>query len=188
VIITDTFPLFRECIPEELKRGRCWVCCNRRKAPYVALVGKKESAKSTDPDTWRSYSEALEAFATGRYAGIGRVIGAEEGLVGVDLDGVRGLDTGHIADRARSLLDRLDSYSEVSPSGKGVKVWVYADLPKSHVKSGLEVYTRGRYFTVTGQMLLQYPATIGTHTTRGVRGAISTVPYVACAVRMTLRR
>jgi len=160
VIITNPFPFFPECIPEELKRDPRWVCCNRRKVPYVALVGEKETASSADPVTWRSYSEALEAFYAGRYAGIGRVIVTGEGFIGIDLDGVRNPDTGRIDDDARRLLSRLDSYCEVSPSGRGVKVWVRGGLPISYVKPGLEVYTRGRYFTVTGQMLPQYPATI----------------------------
>jgi hypothetical protein len=40
-------------------------------------------------------------------------------------------------------------------------VWVYArNVSKSWVKPGLEVYCKGRYFTLTGQMLPQYPASI----------------------------
>jgi hypothetical protein len=117
-------------------------------------------AKSTDPATWRSYPEALAAHETGRYAGLGRVIVWGEGIVGVDLDHCRSPETGNLTPRAREILEHLDSYSEVSPSGTGVKVWVRVTLERSYVKPGIEVYSRGRYFTVTGSILSQYSAKV----------------------------
>jgi len=117
-------------------------------------------AKSTDPSTWRSYDEALKALETGHYAGVGRVIEAGGDYVGVDLDGCRNPSTGEITPWAWKILERLDSYSEVSPSLKGVKVWVKASLDRSYAKPGLEVYCRARYFVTTGQILPQYSATI----------------------------
>jgi hypothetical protein len=113
-------------------------------------------ASSTNPETWRGYETALACYEAGRFPGIGRVIERGGGLVGIDIDGCRCPHTGRIDDRGRRLLDSLDSYSEVSPSGTGVKVWVRADLGRSYVKEGLEVYSGGRYFTVTGQILSQY--------------------------------
>jgi len=78
----------------------------------------------------------------------------------VDVDACRCPDTGTLTSRAREILECLNSYSEVSPSGKGVKVWVRAALERSYVKPGFEVYSRGRYFTVTGQLLSQYSAQV----------------------------
>ena len=151
------FPFFPDALPRELLSGRVWVCCDREKVPLVPKVrGKIECATSTNPDTWRTFDEALAAYNAGRYCGIGRVFERGSGLVGVDIDGCRSPRTGVIDERGRAILDALDSYSEVSPSGTGVKVWVYADLPGSKVKPGLEVYNGGRYFTATGQILPQY--------------------------------
>jgi hypothetical protein len=150
------FPHYPEQVPDSLKSGRCWVGCDADKVPYIA--GTDRRAKSTDPDTWRTYDEALEAYSEGLHVGIGRVFSADDPFVGIDLDGVRNADG--IEPEALRILRFLDSYSEVSPSGNGIKVWVRADLERSYVKPGLEVYRSGRYFTVTGQILSQGSARV----------------------------
>ena len=151
------FPHYPEPVPALLKLGQVWVCCDENKVPMIADAARPpRRAKSTDSETWRSYGAALSAYEAGKFVGIGRVIRASESLVGVDLDHCRDPETGAITPRARWILDALDSYSEVSPSGTGVKVWVIADLKRSRIKPGVEIYGRGRYFTVTGQILTQY--------------------------------
>ena len=154
------FPHYPDGVPDELKSGKVWVCCDENKIPMIPLVRERRRAKSSDPNTWRSYDAALAALKTGRYAGVGRVFRKGDGLAGVDIDHCRNPKTGSITSHAREILDVLDSYSEVSPSGCGVKVWIWADLTRAYVKPGLEAYYRGRYFTVTGQILAQYPATV----------------------------
>jgi len=154
------FPHHPEHVPKELKAGRFWVCCDTEKVPMVPWDPRR--ASSTDPDTWRHYDEAVAAFHAHpeRYAGVGRVITDGDAYVGIDLDNVRDPVSRELSPGARSILESLDSYSEVSPSGTGVKVWVKANLNRSHVKPGIEIYRRGRYFTVTGQFLPQFPLTI----------------------------
>jgi putative DNA primase/helicase len=184
------FDHYPENVPDELKSGEVWVCCDEEKVPLVAArSGAVYAASSTDPKTWRTYEEAYGTYCENEwsFAGIGRVIRAEEDLVGVDLDkclsrvdtstGVStppttpkvGLPTGvspslsvlstvstsfSITSWAANILERLDSYAEVSPSLTGVKVWVKApSITRAHVKPGLEIYPRGRYFTVTGLSL-----------------------------------
>jgi len=158
----EQFPFYPECVPRELKEGRFWVCCDAKKVPMVP--GSMFGASSTNPATWRTYQEAVAAVHSdrwpGRYAGVGRVITNDDPYVGVDLDGVRDPATGVITDEARDILEELNSYSEVSPSGEGVKVWVEARLDRSYVNPGIEIYQRGRYFVVTGQILPQYPLPI----------------------------
>jgi hypothetical protein len=146
-----------ENVPEELKTGASWVCCDEEKVPLVATAsGAVYAASSTDPDTWRSHEEAYIAWRDNEwsFAGVGRVILAEEDIVGVDLDKCLDLETGEITPWATQVIERLDSYAEVSPSLTGVKIWVKAPtITRAHVKPGLEVYPRGRYFTVTGLAL-----------------------------------
>jgi hypothetical protein len=141
-------------VPDELKTDETWVCCDENKVPLIAtLSGAVYAASSTDPATWRSHEEAYEAWLENEwsYAGVGRVIRAEEGLVGVDFDKCLDPETPELTPWAAQAIDRLDSYAEVSPSGTGVKVWTYApSITRAHVKPGLEIYPRGRYFTVTG--------------------------------------
>jgi hypothetical protein len=151
------FSHFPEHIPAELKAGETWLCCDESKVPLIALPsGACYAASSTDPRTWRSYETALAAWQDKEwsFAGVGRVIRAEEAYVGVDLDKCINVETGKLSPWAATILERLDSYSELSPSGIGVKIWVKApDVTRAHVKPGLEIYPRGRYFTVTGLTL-----------------------------------
>jgi hypothetical protein len=160
MVLPKRFPFHPEHVPKELKVGRFWVCCDAAKAPLVAWETYR--ASSTNADTWCHYDEAVAALRAHpeRYAGVGRVITREDDYVGVDLDDVRDPKTREIAPSAMAILESLDSYSEVSPSGTGVKVWIRARLDRSYVKSGFEVYQRGRYFTTTGQFLPQFSLTI----------------------------
>ena len=132
---------------------------------------------STAPNTWATHEQALRALDRGFWTGIGYVFAPDDPFCGVDLDHCRDPDTGEIDPWARSILDSLDSYTEVSPSGTGVKVWVRATKPgaewckrgKSKLPTNweglaadaeLEMYDRARYFAVTGLRLVEYPATI----------------------------
>jgi hypothetical protein len=146
-----------ENVPEELNADETWVCCDELKAPLVAtLSGAVYAASSTDKTTWRSYDEAYKAWLDNEwsFAGVGRVIRAEEDLVGVDLDKCLDPETGDLTPWATATIDRLGSYAEISPSGTGVKIWIKAPtITRAHVKPGLEIYPRGRYFTVTGLAL-----------------------------------
>lgn len=118
-----------------------------------------EHAAVNDPETWGSFWTALADVQDGEADGVGVVLG--NGIVGVDLDDCRNPDTGELADWARKIVDRLDSYTEVSPSGTGLHVLARGRLPDGRRRKGhLEMYSDGRYFTVTGDHLEGTPAEI----------------------------
>ena len=152
-ISTSRFPHHPENIPHELKAGERWVTCDEFKIPLIAIEnGAVFAASSTNAETWRSYDTALRAYNENEHiAGVGRVIEEKEEYVGVDLDDVVNPGTGEISSWAQSIIERLDSYAEISPSLTGVKIWIKAPtITRAYKKPGLEVYPRGRYFTVTG--------------------------------------
>jgi hypothetical protein len=161
MVLPTRFAWYPEFVPEELKCGRVWVCCDREKVPLIAGP-RYRRASSTDPGTWRTYGQAVGALEATlqRFAGVGRVIQHHDPYVGVDLDDVRDPASRDITPWARNVLEGLNSYTEVSPSGRGVKVWIRGGLGRSYVKPDLEIYVGGRYFTTTGQVLVQYPETI----------------------------
>ena len=129
------------------------------KVPYTPRTGQRTD--STAPDTWGGYEEAVSACKDHSYAGIGFVFTPEDVLCGVDLDKCLDPETGEIEGWARAVIEELDSYTEISPSGKGVHVLVRAALPEGRNRKGrFEVYDRGRYFTVTGKHLAGSPQTI----------------------------
>jgi primase-polymerase (primpol)-like protein len=55
----------------------------------------------------------------------------------------------------------LDSYTEVSPTGTGLKVFVRGVLPRGGNRDDdIEMYDHDRYFTVTGHHLAGTPVTV----------------------------
>ena len=79
-------------------------------------------ASSTDPATWGTLAECVAACDAHGGDGIGFVFNGD-GIAGVDLDGCRNPDTGEIAPWAQRIIDDFASYTEVSPSGTGVKIY-----------------------------------------------------------------
>lgn len=155
-----------DAIPAMLRARRQWVCWRYEirpaeskptKVPINARTG--ENASSTDPATWSTVAEAVTASP--RYDGIGYVFAPDEGMVGVDLDACCDPETGEIAKWALDVLDDTGSYTERSPSGLGLHVLLLGTLPPGGRKRGpLEMYDRGRYFTMTGDRLDLYPPEI----------------------------
>jgi len=134
------------------------------KSPINPHTG--EFASSTDASTWGTFDEAIAACSQDcGLAGVGFVFTADDPYCGVDLDDCRDPESGQLKDWAREIVEQLASYSEVSPSGNGVKVFVQAVKPgrrcrKAFHDGEFEIYDRGRFFTVTGQRLEQSPAEI----------------------------
>jgi putative DNA primase/helicase len=82
---------------------------------------------------------------------------------GIDLDACRNPETGEITKLARQIIDRMASYSEISPSGTGVKIFVkgvVSGLRRKNPKMKTEVYDRRRFFACTGHHLPGTPKTI----------------------------
>ena len=149
----DRFPHYPENVPAELKVGDVWVTCDEYKVPLIAIEnGACFAASSTNPETWRSYETALATWQVNEHiTGVGRVICDDEDYVGVDLDDCVDPSSGEISPWAVTIIDRLDSYYEISPSRTGVKIWVRAPgISTAYKKPGLEVYPARRYFTITG--------------------------------------
>lgn len=153
-------------IPLELQKCNQWVLWkykNKDTNPTkIPVQPSGDFASTTDPTTWRSFEECLEV--ENEFEGLGFVFVANGNLVGIDLDGCRDPQTGAIADWAREVVLKCDTYTEVSPSQTGVKMFGYrtspwagrnkiaVDAPKTTSKTpGIEVYDRGRYFAVTGR-------------------------------------
>lgn len=159
-------------VPQSMRDAAQWVLWRLEsrggrptKVP-VQIDGKP--ASSNDRATWSAFDKIAAAFDPQKHEGIGFVFSADDTFCGVDLDHCRDPDSGDIDDWAREVIEKLDSYSEVSPSQTGVKVFVRGDSPYGTGKNirlpypakdggddptGIEVYDHGRYFAVTGLRL-----------------------------------
>ena len=156
-------------LPDELKALQQWVVWRAElrpgkpkptKVPYQPRTGYR--ARTDVPATWGTYPQALALFRQSGWQGLGFVFTASDPFCGVDLDDCRDPETGEIAPWAWQIVEALQSYTEISPSGRGLHVLVRATLP-DHVgrkRGAVEIYDAGRYFAVTGQRLAELPATI----------------------------
>lgn len=133
-------------IPEELKQLPQWVC-HRNKVPFNPLTGAP--AKAGQPITWARFEDAVKSSVS--YDGIGFEFN-NNGIVGIDLDKVIAED-GTISVEAAEIVGMLDSYTEYSPSGKGLHIFVKGDIPVDGRKKGfIKMYKAKRYFTITGNV------------------------------------
>jgi len=163
----DTINLRIDSIPKVLQKKNRWILwryelrTTSKGAQKWAKVPKNirgGPASSTDPATWSSFDDAVDAYIDSgdRFEGVGFVLDASDGVVGVDLDDHRDPATGDLDHLATSAVESMHGYWEVSPSGTGVKGLVFApssvDSQADH-KSGVEIYTSGRYFAITGHAL-----------------------------------
>ena len=144
---------------EELRGYDQWVCWRGEeraggKTSKVPCRPDGGSASSTDERTWSSFDEALQAASeNASLEGIGFVLAAADPYVGVDLDDCID-EEGEVADWAGATLELLDSYTEISPSGQGLRIFVRGELPNGGRRSGrTEIYSEKRFLTVTGRHL-----------------------------------
>jgi len=156
-----------QCL-RELRQWVCWRVENRdgRETKVPVIAGTTQRASSTEPADWRTFDEAMAAFeADASLAGIGFVFSPDGPYCGVDIDDCRNAETGEIAPWAQNIIDNLASYTEISPSGTGVKIFLLASKPgrkcrKAYQTGEIEMYDRDRFFTVTGMHLEGTPASI----------------------------
>lgn len=150
------------------------------KVPYSPGSGKAHADK---PATWASRAAAAAKAANlPRPLGTGGVgielgdLGDGRVLAGVDLDTCRD-NAGAFAPWALEVVDRFASYTEVSPSGTGAKVFFLLDpaglpefaplltplgaalfkMPGNDHPPAIELYSGRRYFAVTDEHLAGTP-------------------------------
>lgn len=144
-------------IPESLKQLNQWVCFklepNKKKGKADKIPKDPKTgynAKSNNPATWSDYQTAVKAVSKYGFDGIG--IQFANGIFGVDLDNV--IEGGKLTAEAQDIIKTLDSYTEYSPSGTGIHILCKGSIPaKDRRKGNVEMYSEGRFFTVTGKVV-----------------------------------
>lgn len=157
-----SLPVRFDTIPAELQAHARWVLWKyvKRAKPKGGYVWAKmpvqaggAPASTTDAATWAAFDDVADEYVLGGYDGIGYVLGSD--VQGIDLDDCRDPDTGELSKLAQQVLERVEGYAEVSPSGTGIKLFSRTNLDGSRTKkeAGVELYRDGRYFAVTGHQL-----------------------------------
>ena len=169
-------PVLAEIIPSELRNLNQWVVWKYvlrdgkwTKPPFSAHDGR--SASSIDPTTWAPFQVTLTVYERerGRWDGVGMIHLPNDLLTVVDLDHVRDPVSGVIAAWAMAIVIILNSYTEISPSGTGLRIVCGGAKPgRLCVIGHFEMYdgvtaegkAGGRYLTFTGHHLEDTPLTI----------------------------
>lgn len=153
---------------EELSRRDQWVAWRSQsvpgkdkptKIPINPRTGRKASV--ADARTWGSREDAEERARSDNLAGVGFVFTADDDVTGVDLDDCIGAD-GAIEGWAADILTLGETYAETSPSGRGIHLFARGKIGAA-IKSnaaGVEIYDRGRYFTMTFQHISATPTEV----------------------------
>jgi putative DNA primase/helicase len=157
-----SLPVKLENIPLELKRIARWVLWDymevgeegAKRWSKVPLQISGKTASTNNPSTWTDFMTAEEAYKTGKYSGIGFVFTQDDDLCGIDLDDCID-ESNNLSDFANNILQNVAGYAETSPSGTGLKIFTRSDLTTAFVdhEKGFEAYGRGRFFTITGNVL-----------------------------------
>ena len=166
-----------ERMPSELKRLKNWVLWgavwNGSKWTKRPIQVSGFGASTTNPNHWSSFNDVKQAYKHADQrgyielrekgkpiqqipvGGVGFVFDGqpdEDGLVfaGIDFDKV--ISGGEIASLAQERIKRIGSYTERSVSGNGLHVIAKAQpLQGGIAHNGVEIYTSGRFFTMTGR-------------------------------------
>jgi hypothetical protein len=141
----------------ELMPYKQWVVRRADKVPLNPRTGL--AADPTNPDDWGTFEEAQSCCTPENGIGLGFVLTENDPFAVIDLDDPTDpkfqLTPEEIA-KAHLLHEHIfkafDTYSERSPSGRGLHIWCKGSVPsgKNNRKSCVEVYSTGRYMTVTG--------------------------------------
>ena len=134
---------------KELAERKQWVLSGANKEP-LTIRGKP--ASTTDSSTWSTFGDCTQAYVNGIGAGLGFVFTDDDPYTGIDLDKCID-DDGRPTEEAAAIVIGMNSYTEKSPSGRGLHIITRAKLPAGGRKNGrVEMYSNGRYFRMTGAL------------------------------------
>lgn len=150
----------KKTLAEQFGKQQRWVVWK-----YETVKGKKtkipyhpdgKKASSTDKKTWVDYQAAADAANEPKlkFDGVGLVFTPTMTLIGIDIDHciTAGKITHPLKKQIQKLIDEADTYCELSPSQEGMHLFLQLEAPyklKANKKAPYELYTKGRYFTVT---------------------------------------
>lgn len=148
--------------PSELMNFPHWVCWRSElneagkptKRPYNPHTGKL--ASPTNPADWSDYQTATKVAANGNnYSGIGFVLTENDPYCMIDLDDPEGNQ--ELMNRQIAISNAFNTYQEVSPSGKGLRIICKAKIATGRHPYGIGIFSNMRYMTLTGNTYKNLP-------------------------------
>ena len=151
------------CNMQRYKEQPRWVMWKyqmvNKKLTKVPFTTKNKHADSTDPNTWSTYDEVRKTFDAKSkvFSGIGIIFTPDQQLLGIDLDHVLDKSSGTLLKEftaLNQLLVEADTYTEISPSGEGLHLYLEIKEPLpliAHKSAPYEIYTDKRFFTFSNK-------------------------------------
>ncbi len=154
------------------------------KVPYY-INGRRRTGEQGSPDDRAAlvdFESAANTRKAGNYDGLGFAFLPGDGLIGIDLDGMIDAETGEISERGQAIIEACASYTELSPSGRGVHIIVAGETEtfKSNAV-GVEVFCGRQFFTFTGRHYSGTPAEVMTISPEALRRLRATVEQARAA-------
>lgn len=136
-----------------------WVNWKREANTKVPYFSKDKKSDSTNSSLWKTFEEAeLDANkGSNNFSGLGIVFTPDKKLLGIDLDHclVENEIKHEKEEIIKKFIDKADTYTELSPSKSGLHLFLEITKPlvlTKNKKEPFEIYTSGRFFTVTLNM------------------------------------
>lgn len=152
-----------ENIPFELKGYPQWVNWKYEDYKRSKVLYSPHSfmhASVSDPMTWGTYNKVIEVLP--HFDGIGFVFTAGDPYCVIDLDQPKDklgayYEDERINEIQLDIFRKLNSYSERSPSGRGLHIICKAAVPSGRKTKEVEIYSSRRFITMTGDTVLNEP-------------------------------
>ena len=157
-----------DSVPAELAQRQQWLLWKFEakegqkkpgKIPYYVAGGRRTGGQGEDRDRMRlaTLPVVRKAYEKGGWHGVGFAFLPDDGLIGIDLDGQLEAD-GTWSDRCRSIVAACDSFTEISPSGKGVHIICLGETRTNKCNDiGIEVFAGRQFFTFTANRFPNTP-------------------------------
>ncbi len=138
-------------IPQPMREAPRWLV-RKNKVPYYIDGRCRQGTLDSEEDrsSLASFSDSIVALSSDKFTGLGFALGPDgtgKCWQGIDLDDIAGRPNLGL------LAEELPGYTEDSPSGNGRHAIGYGREFRvlGSNGTGIEAYSKGRYFTVTGE-------------------------------------
>src|SRR5574340_1833919 len=152
-----------------------WCLAGPNKVPFLYLNGKWQNASPVS-GPWHTFDEVIE-LAKQHSCYVGFILTSADPFVCIDLDikdsqSKKEDGTGYPESlwtnedrlaRYSAIVTTLDSYTELSISGKGCHIWAKGTNGKGLKREGVEVYSQERFIVCTGNSISSVKYRIDNH-------------------------
>ena len=162
-------------VPPELANKNIWIChCNK----VPCSPNGKYSVNINNKKEYVTYNEACDAVKKYGHDGVSIVLNTDYKLCCVDIDHC--INNSVIHPSAMNIIEKIGSYAEVSTSGTGIHIFLFAENHpewRKKIKNALtdgvdlEIYFEKRQMVFTGRGLIGYEK---------IKEANTALEYVYC--------